>query len=89
MRVKLSSVTNTVLTALAGAIAGGIATLVTTGYINQDQNKTRFLDYSVESKLIIGKEKNVLSDKIKVVVDDDLKNPVLAACRRDGLSGKI
>ena len=75
--MKLSGVTNTVFTAGAGAIAGGIVTLVTTGYLNQDQNKTRFLDYSVESKLIFRKEKNVLSDKIKVVVDNDIKNPVL------------
>jgi hypothetical protein len=76
MGFKLGGLANTVLTAFVSAIAGGIITVLVTTVTNQDQNKTRFLDYSVENTSIFGSEYKVPKDKIKVVVNDDVKNPV-------------
>lgn len=72
MRFKLGKIANTIFT----AIAGGLITILVTNITEQDQNRTRFLDYSVESKTIFESDSKVPKDKIKVIVNDDIKNPV-------------
>ncbi|PSB14148.1 hypothetical protein C7B65_26735 [Phormidesmis priestleyi ULC007] len=66
MRFKLGKIANTIFT----ADAGGLITISVTNITEQDQNRTRFLDYSVESKTIFESDSKVPKDKIKVIVNN-------------------
>lgn len=72
MRFKLGKIASIIFT----AIAGGLITILVTNITEQDQNRTRFLDYSVEPKTIFENDPKVPKDKIKVIVNDDIKNPI-------------
>ncbi|MEH1823176.1 MAG: hypothetical protein V7L31_29575 [Nostoc sp.] len=72
MQRVLENLANWVFPALIGALLSFIATILVT----QEQNKTRYLDYVVDETNIIGSERNIPKDKIKVIFNNDNKNPV-------------
>ena len=72
MQRVLGILANSIFPALIGAFLSAIATILVT----QEQNKTRYLDYEVTETNIIGSERNIPTDKLKVIFNNDSKNPV-------------
>ncbi|MHC5762470.1 hypothetical protein [Nostoc sp.] len=71
MQRVLENLANWIFPALIGALLSSIATILVT----QEQKKTRYLDYAVNEINIIGSERNIPKDKIKVIFNNN-KNPV-------------